>query len=116
MSASPWTNGNNTENRKRASTMRKTIKNREGPDEYVSELEEKGNLDVILPMSKLKCKVSVPSISKENKVNKFLKDISKIIDSKDGVFLLENTDLLSIIKYNLFRSLKFFIRRITKTT
>jgi 2-polyprenyl-3-methyl-5-hydroxy-6-metoxy-1,4-benzoquinol methylase len=34
--------------------------------------------------------------------NKFLKDISKIIDSKDGVFLLENTDLLSIIKYNLF--------------
>lgn len=37
MSASPWTNGNNTENRKRASTMRKTIKNREGPDEYISE-------------------------------------------------------------------------------
>lgn len=34
--------------------------------------------------------------------NKFLEDISKIIDTKNGIFFLENTDLLSIIKYNLF--------------
>lgn len=34
--------------------------------------------------------------------NKFLRDISKIIDQKNGIFLLEHTDLLSIIKYNLF--------------
>ena len=34
--------------------------------------------------------------------NKFLSDIEKIIDKKDGVFLLEHADLLSIIKNNLF--------------
>jgi len=34
--------------------------------------------------------------------NKFLSDIEKIIDKKNGVFLLEHADLLSIIKNNLF--------------
>jgi len=39
-SASPWTNGNNTENKKRPSTMRKSLKNLNiggGPDDYNSE-------------------------------------------------------------------------------
>ena len=45
MSASPWTNGN-TENKKRPSTMRKTIKTRPymngmgEPDEYINEEPE----------------------------------------------------------------------------
>jgi hypothetical protein len=34
--------------------------------------------------------------------NLFLKDISEIIDPKYGIFILEHTDLLSIIKNNLF--------------
>jgi hypothetical protein len=34
--------------------------------------------------------------------NNFLKDISKIIEPNSGVFILEHTDLLSIIKKNLF--------------
>jgi hypothetical protein len=34
--------------------------------------------------------------------NKFLNDISKIIDQKNGIFLLEHTDLHSILKNNLF--------------
>ena len=34
--------------------------------------------------------------------NKFLHDISKIIDQKNGIFLLEHTDLYSILKNNLF--------------
>jgi 2-polyprenyl-3-methyl-5-hydroxy-6-metoxy-1,4-benzoquinol methylase len=34
--------------------------------------------------------------------NKFLSDIEKIIDKKNGIFLLEHADLLSIIKNNLF--------------
>jgi len=34
--------------------------------------------------------------------NNFLKDIHKIIDEINGIFLLEHTDLLSIIKKNLF--------------
>jgi hypothetical protein len=36
--------------------------------------------------------------------NKFLKDISVLID-KNGIFLLEHADLYSIIKYNLFDTL-----------
>jgi hypothetical protein len=39
-SASPWTNGNNTENKKRPSTMRKSLKNLNiggGPDDYNNE-------------------------------------------------------------------------------
>ncbi len=34
--------------------------------------------------------------------NHFLKDISEIIEPKKGIFVLEHTDLLSIIKNNLF--------------
>tara|TARA_B110000971_G_scaffold42335_1_gene41600 strand:+ start:5364 stop:6617 length:1254 start_codon:yes stop_codon:yes gene_type:complete len=34
--------------------------------------------------------------------NKFLNDIEKILDKKNGIFLLEQVDLYSIIKYNLF--------------
>jgi len=34
--------------------------------------------------------------------NKFLRDISRIIDQKNGIFFLENTDLYSILKNNLF--------------
>ena len=34
--------------------------------------------------------------------NSFLKDISEIIDKNNGIFILEHTDLLSIIKKNLF--------------
>ena len=34
--------------------------------------------------------------------NKFLKDVSDIIDKKNGIFYLEFQDLLSIIKNNLF--------------
>jgi hypothetical protein len=34
--------------------------------------------------------------------NSFLKDISEIIDENSGIFILEHTDLLSIIKKNLF--------------
>lgn len=34
--------------------------------------------------------------------NNFLRDISKIIDKKSGIFLLEHADLYSIIKHNLF--------------
>jgi|APSaa5957512535_1039671.scaffolds.fasta_scaffold08487_4 NDP-4-keto-2,6-dideoxyhexose 3-C-methyltransferase len=34
--------------------------------------------------------------------NKFLSDIEKIIDKKNGVFILEHADLLSIIRNNLF--------------
>ena len=34
--------------------------------------------------------------------NNFLKDISEIIEPNSGVFILEHTDLLSIIKQNLF--------------
>ncbi len=34
--------------------------------------------------------------------NLFLKEISEIIDEKKGIFVLEHTDLLSIIKNNLF--------------
>ena len=34
--------------------------------------------------------------------NQFLNDISQIIEPKKGIFVLEHTDLLSIIKYNLF--------------
>jgi hypothetical protein len=37
--------------------------------------------------------------------NKFLKDISVLIDKKNGIFLLEHADLYSIIKYNLFDTL-----------
>lgn len=37
--------------------------------------------------------------------NKFLKDISVLIDKKSGIFLLEHADLYSIIKYNLFDTL-----------
>ena len=37
--------------------------------------------------------------------NKFLKDISKIIEKEKGLFLLEHADLYSIIKYNLFDTL-----------
>lgn len=37
--------------------------------------------------------------------NKFLKDISELIDKKKGIFLLEHADLYSIIKYNLFDTL-----------
>ena len=36
------------------------------------------------------------------KPNIFLSDISQIIHTKNGIFLLEHTDLLSIIKKNLF--------------
>ena len=34
--------------------------------------------------------------------NKFLKEISHLIDPKSGIFYLEFQDLLSVIKYNLF--------------
>ena len=34
--------------------------------------------------------------------NKFLKEISEIIETEKGIFVLEHTDLLSIIKNNLF--------------
>ena len=34
--------------------------------------------------------------------NKFLKEISHLIDPKLGIFYLEFQDLLSVIKYNLF--------------
>ena len=34
--------------------------------------------------------------------NKFLADVRKILDEKNGIFLLEHADLYSIIKYNLF--------------
>ena len=34
--------------------------------------------------------------------NEFLKDVAKILDEKNGIFLLEHEDLYSIIKYNLF--------------
>jgi len=34
--------------------------------------------------------------------NKFLKDVKKILDEKRGIFLLEQTDLYSIVKNNLF--------------
>lgn len=34
--------------------------------------------------------------------NRFLKDVSRIIDKNRGIFLLEHTDLLSIVKKNLF--------------
>lgn len=34
--------------------------------------------------------------------NKFLKDVKKILDEKQGIFLLEQTDLYSIVKNNLF--------------
>ncbi len=34
--------------------------------------------------------------------NLFLKEVSEIIDEKKGIFVLEHTDLLSIIKNNLF--------------
>ena len=34
--------------------------------------------------------------------NSFLRDVSKLLDNKNGIFLLEHTDLLSIIKKNLF--------------
>ena len=36
--------------------------------------------------------------------NLFLKEISEIIDEKKGIFILEHTDLLSIIKNNLSKS------------
>ncbi len=36
------------------------------------------------------------------KPNNFLRDVKKIIDEKNGIFLLEFADLLSIIKYKLF--------------
>ena len=34
--------------------------------------------------------------------NRFLKEISEVIEQKNGIFILEHTDLLSIIKNNLF--------------
>lgn len=34
--------------------------------------------------------------------NSFLRDVNKIIDTKNGIFLLEHADLCSIIKNNLF--------------
>ena len=36
------------------------------------------------------------------KPNNFLRDVKKLIDPKNGIFLLEFADLLSIIKYKLF--------------
>tara|TARA_B110000977_G_scaffold175638_1_gene230544 strand:- start:25320 stop:26561 length:1242 start_codon:yes stop_codon:yes gene_type:complete len=36
------------------------------------------------------------------KPNSFLRDVNKIIDTKNGIFLLEHADLCSIIKNNLF--------------
>lgn len=80
MSASPWTNGNNTENRKRASTMRKTIKNREGPDEYVSEESS----DQMPPTIQ---DVQAMHETRSNQVNDLINKITSINTDNDGQHL-----------------------------
>jgi len=43
------------------------------PEEYAGEIRANGNVEILLPISQLKCKITVATIGKENKVNKFLK-------------------------------------------
>jgi len=43
------------------------------PDEYKQEVYDTGGLVITLPASKLKCKITVATVGKEIKVNKFLK-------------------------------------------
>lgn len=75
-SASPWTNGNNTENKKRPSTMRKSLKSG-GPDVYNSE----ESTDQTPPT------IQDVQIAHENRSNQVNNLIQKITTEDDGQHL-----------------------------
>lgn len=75
-SASPWTNGNNTENKKRPSTMRKSLKSG-GPDVYTSE----ESIDQTPPT------IQDVQIAHENRSNQVNNLIQKITTEDDGQHL-----------------------------
>ena len=71
-------------------------------DHKISDFFSKKNLVNIIKNNKIKV-ISALSVFYDLKnPNKFLKEISEIIHKQRGIFILEHTDLLSIIKNNLF--------------
>ena len=87
MSASPWTNGN-TENKKRPSTMRKTIKTRPymngmgEPDEYINEEPE---LKEQLPPSV--DDVQIYNDNRNNQVSDLINKMTSLNADNDGHYL-----------------------------
>lgn len=87
MSASPWTNGN-TENKKRPSTMRKTIKTRPyingmgEPDEYINEEPE---LKEQLPPSV--DDVQIYNNNRNNQVSDLINKMTSLNADNDGHYL-----------------------------
>lgn len=71
-------------------------------DHKISDFFSKKKLINVIKNNKIKV-ISALSVFYDLKnPNKFLKEISEIIHKQKGIFILEHTDLLSIIKYNLF--------------
>lgn len=62
----------------------------------------KKELTKIIKKKKIKAITALSVFYDLKDPNKFLKEISEIIDTEKGIFVLEHTDLLSIIKNNLF--------------
>jgi hypothetical protein len=71
-------------------------------DYSYSKFFSKNILNKRILKKKIKCITALSVFYDINDPNNFLKEISEIIDKRSGIFILELTDLLSIIQNNLF--------------
>ena len=71
-------------------------------DYKISNFFSKKELSKVIKSKKIKVITAFSVFYDLKNPNKFLKEISEIIEQKQGIFILEHTDLLSIIKNNLF--------------
>lgn len=83
-------------------TIKKYKKFYKNIDYKLSTFFSKKEITKVIKSNKIKVITALSVFYDLKNPNLFLKEISEIIDQKKGIFILEHTDLLSIIKNNLF--------------
>tara|TARA_X000000950_G_scaffold50224_1_gene59116 strand:- start:2604 stop:3833 length:1230 start_codon:yes stop_codon:yes gene_type:complete len=83
-------------------TINKYKKYYKNIDHKFSDFFSKKKIEKVMKNRKFKVITALAVFYDLKDPNKFLKDISQIIDEIEGIFILEFQDLLSIIKNNLF--------------